>query len=171
MQSLSFPYKTSKPLLMIAGVLFGGGGAYFMYLKSTTNTRGLILNRIIELDPTEASLFYIIVAIGCAILAIAAAAVLLLSFFGNRVLEITTKYISVPKNGLALTNTTIPWQDITDFRDMKVSGQRWLEVRHKGGKVSIAESMLSADDFNTVRQIIMQALGKLQQRQVRRKRM
>ena len=161
MQSQSFPYRTNRPFLMVIGALFFAGCAYFMYLKSQSNARGLILNHIVELSAADASLFYLALALASVTFVLMSVALLLLSLFARRFVEITPAHLSVPRGLFSLSNAIIPWESITGLRDIAMSGHHWLDVFHAGGKVRIAESMLGADEFATVQQLVRGTLDRI----------
>ncbi|MFG1227394.1 hypothetical protein [Xanthobacter wiegelii] len=164
MQDLSFPYRTTRPIMTVLGILAFGAGAYVLFLRSQTNVRGLVLNHIIELSASDASFFYLALAAASVVLCLMGIVILLLSLFANRNIEITSTHLSVPRGILSPNNAIIPWDSITGLRDISMSNHHWLDVFHTGGKVRIAENMLGSEDFATVRQIVLGTVNRVQSR-------
>ncbi len=54
---MAFRYRPSPKVMVLSGLFFGACAAVLGH-KASTNTRGLMLNGIIELSPSGASTFY-----------------------------------------------------------------------------------------------------------------
>ena len=136
-----YPYR-AKPMTMILGILFFGGLGLFMLQQGATNTRGLLIDRIIRLDPGEAAIFYY--AIGAVSLAFVPLAILALyvSFTRKPVLTLGLSAITVPM-GIRRQAKTLAYADIKSIQHHTVRSQEFLKITPRTGKpVSIAASLL-----------------------------
>lgn len=99
--------------MTVLAILAFGAGAYVLFLRSQTDVRGLVLNHIIELSASDASLFYLALAAASVVLCLMGIVILLLSLFAHRNIEITSTHLSLPRSILSPNNAIIPWDSIT----------------------------------------------------------
>jgi hypothetical protein len=148
---LIYPYRPNVKTLALGFALFGLAAFYFVE-KARTNTRGLIIDRVIELRPSEATIFYTILAalsFGFVALAVYATWVALTR---ETVLALRASAFSMPV-GVAKRDTTIPYREIRSIQLQAVRNREYLAVVLKDGKrVSIWPTMLpSKEIFMSVR--------------------
>jgi hypothetical protein len=136
-----YEYEPKWTVILLSGVFFGLC-AVVLGIKAATNERGLILLRIIELGPQGASWFYwILTACGVGFVAIAA----LLTYHRLTVrqrLVLGATALTVPASRWSRTERDIAYRDIFELSTNAVSGQRFLVLKHAGGKCVIAASLL-----------------------------
>jgi hypothetical protein len=142
----------AKPMTLVWGALFFGTLGVFMLHEATTNTRGLLIDRFIRLDPDEATTFYFIIAVLGLLFVPAAIFSLFISLTKKTVLTLGPSSITVPL-GIRRQERTIAYGDIKSIQHQKVRSQEFLKVTPRSGKViSISASLLpSKSEFATVR--------------------
>jgi hypothetical protein len=157
---LEYPYR-AKPLMMIAGILLFGSCAAGMGLEALTNERGLTWNGIVHLGVDGATGFYWSVAAVSAIFVVGAFVALVSSLAHPMAVTLTSREISAPRNGFSRRRITIPLPDIVDVRLQKVQRQRFLNIYHRNGRLSIVQSMLpDAAAFEKLHAALLASLPK-----------
>jgi hypothetical protein len=134
-------YRPKWWIIVACGLMFGGCALLFANLAAR-NHRGLIINGIIRLGPQGATVFYWS-------LFGASAAFVLMSLFlvyhrlrYRQRLVLGPSTITVPASRWSRRTEEIAYADIRDLVTTEVSGQRFLQVVHPGGKYTIVASML-----------------------------
>lgn len=155
--SISFPYRQNNPFLAVIAAPAFLGAAYFFYFKWQTNGDGLVIDRIIELSPRDAGLFYLALGAVSVVMAVGCAIALFAHVFLDRRIEITQAGLSVPSSLVSATPRTIPWSQIGQLNLSSVYNQKYLVVRYPGGKFSIMEKMLPKQAFEPVCTAIIEA--------------
>ena len=157
-EQLEYPYKANA-WMMLAGMAFFGGCAAMMAYTALTNDRGLILNGIITFTPDGATRFYGAIAIVSVLFVLIAVAALISSFANPMSVSLTAEALSAPKNGFARKRTAIPLHEIVDIGVQTIQRQRFMNVYHRGGKLSLAQSMLpNAEAFEKLHAALVASL-------------
>lgn len=141
MQRLQYPYHSSWKAIVAIAVMFGACLALFAW-KTATNDRGVIINHAIELGPRGATIFYGVLALASALFV---AAALFLAFSRTKFehhLLIDDRGLELPKSNWAQAHQLIAFADITSVEQVVMSGQHWIIVKHRGGKVNIDRNRL-----------------------------
>jgi hypothetical protein len=140
-ETVGYPYKPKLRNIVFACLLFGAC-SLVMFGQAITNRRGLILNGVFHFSVQGATAFYwTICAVSVAFVAFGFLR-LTLGFKNGPPLMLTATQITVPQVGFSREPRTI---DLTDIKRMNIStvyGQRFLNVYHSGGKLTIAQSLL-----------------------------
>ena len=146
--ALAWPYKPKVWVLLLSGLFFAGC-AVVLGTMAAGNDRGMLINRVIELDTGGATaLLWVLTA--CSVAFVAMAGVGIATAFGEgRELVLDEAGITVPAR-FSSNRTTVRYQDMTDLALRRVQGQRFLEIRHRSGKVTIAAGMLPDGAFDEV---------------------
>lgn len=114
---------TLHPFAMLLGIIGGLAGA-MVFVKKLQDPRGLLINRVIELDPASADMFWgalIVASLGLAV----AAAIGFVRSFGERVyVTIDSHAISGPTSEYGMRTVRIEYRAIqyikvTAMRDME----------------------------------------------------
>ena len=148
METLRYPYKPKAYVMALSGLLFAGLGAFFVKL-ARENDEGLLIDRVIRLNPQSATAFYWLLAAFCIGFVLISILGLFRSFGPPREIVLDRAGISAPKNPLRPEPVTLPYASITDLRMTQVRSQHFLTIHHAGGKLSISRSMLpSTADFD-----------------------
>lgn len=140
-EAVGYPYKPNLRNIVFA-CLFFGACTVALFSEAITNRRGLILDGIFHFSVQGATAFYWTL---CAVTgAFVAFGFLRLAarFKNGPPLMLTATHITVPQVGFSRQPRTV---DLTDIKRMTVStvyGQRFLNVYHSGGKLTIAQSLL-----------------------------
>lgn len=138
MQDTSYPYQFRYSIAFVAILFFGLAAALFAY-KAVHNDSGLIINHIIHLSASKATLFYWTLFA----LAIPFALVAFLGLFGKkRKIVLTDQSITAPKKGLSKEIVTISYQEITTILVKVIQGQHLLKIVTDHQKLTIPASML-----------------------------
>jgi hypothetical protein len=140
-EQLEYPYKANA-WMMLLGTAFFGACTAGMASAALSNDRGLILNGIIEFTPDGATRFYGAIAIVSALFVIAALLMLVLSFVSPGSVRLTAEELCAPAGNFGRKPTKIPLDAIVDIGVHTVQRQRFMNVYHHGGKLSLAQSML-----------------------------
>ena len=127
--------------MLLATLFFAGMGA-FMALEAMTNERGLILQRIIHLSAQGATVFYWSIAITCALFVLAGLAGFIAGLVSERYLRLTPTEISAPRFGWSRTDTVVRLAEVTQIALQSVQKQRFLNIYHREGKLTISQSFL-----------------------------
>jgi hypothetical protein len=145
---LAYPYKPKVWVLLLSGLFFVGC-AVVLGAMAYGNDRGMLINRIVELDTGGATaLLWVLTA--CSVALVAMAGVGIASAFGEgRELVLDEAGVTVPAR-FSSNRTTVRYQDMTHLALRRVQGQRFLEIRHQGGKVTVAAGMLPDGVFDEI---------------------
>jgi hypothetical protein len=144
---LEYPYKANA-WMMLAGIAFFGACAALMAYAALTNDRGLILNGILTFTTDGATRFYGAIAIVSVLFVVVALSALVSSLTRPTSILLTSDGLSAPRHGFTRKRTEIPLQDIVEIGVQTIQRQRFINVYHRTGKLSVAQSMLpNADAF------------------------
>lgn len=147
MRTLRYPYKPGVMRQLLAILLFGGGG-YFLVQEAQGNTKGLIINETLELSPYYATvLFWCLAAIFGLGLVISIFG-LVASFTSSKELIVTESTLTAPGSMWPGASKVVRISDIAKLETQSVETQRFLNVYHPGGKLSIAASCLPSGAFD-----------------------
>lgn len=141
METLSHPYRP-KPWIMALVVAFFGAGAFFMGRVARQNDRGVVINGLIHLDSAGATVFYWCVAGIGAMFVVIGMLAFLVGLFSSSHLMLTATELSLPRFGFSRTATVVKLTDIRQLTTQVVQKERFLNVFHTRGKLTISESML-----------------------------
>jgi hypothetical protein len=141
MQILRYPYKPG-PLRMVAVILFFGAGAVFLGYTALNNTQGLILERVIQLSPPEATAFFWGSAVFSGLLALAGVSGFVSAFTSTKELILTDTELLAPASMWSRGVKPVRLSEIVRLEKQSVSRERFLNVYHSGGKLSISGSVL-----------------------------
>lgn len=139
--TLEYPYRPSTKMMLLA-ILFFGACAAMMARAAITNDRGLIIDGIITLSEHGAVVFYWCVAAVSALFVAAGAWGLVAGRGQPKFVRLTPAELSAPRNGFAKEPTVIRLSDIQGVSVQTIQRQRLITIRHPGGSLSIAQSML-----------------------------
>ena len=136
---------------MLAAVLFFAVCGFVGWHVHTTQTEPLIVLGI-RLAPQEARMVFGAIAV-VSVLFVAGG---ILGFFTGLVsshyVTLTGQHISAPKYGFSRHVTTVPLADIQRIEVQTIKRQRFLNIYHSNGRLSIAQSFLpNAQAFEQVR--------------------
>ena len=141
-QEMVFPYQP-KALRLVPGIILFGAGAFVEVHKAETNTRGLIINHMIELRPSEATgfywtmaglswLFFVVLILSAAWFAMAK----------KTAITLRPTEMIVPPVGFRSRTIMIPYADIAAIQHRKLRRQEFLIItRHSGKAAHIVASM------------------------------
>jgi len=124
---------TLHPMAMLLGVMAGLAGAMVCF-KGLQDPRGLLINRVIELDPGSANVFWgalIVASLGFAVLA----AVRFVQSFGERVfITLDSHAISGPTSDYGLRTARIEYRSIQNVRVLAMRGQESVVISATDGR-------------------------------------
>jgi hypothetical protein len=109
MNEIRIPYKVNKIIFILAIVIFGVGAVYMGDI-AITNSRGLIVNRILEFSTQGATIIYWVMAGVSSAIAIVGGFGLIKSFVSKREIVISSNSITSPKNGFSKIDVTVNFQ-------------------------------------------------------------
>lgn len=137
-----FEYKSHFVLITVCALFFGLG-TFLLAAKAFTNDRGVIINGPLRMDlgPAGATVFYWILCSFSVLLCVA-----ILAFhrviFGQRI-TFGPAALTVPVSRWTTKEKQIAYEDIDELSTRQMGGWWVLNIHHKGGKFTIAASMLS----------------------------
>jgi hypothetical protein len=135
----------ARPLPMLLGVLFFGACLAFYTHRGLSNHRGLVINRLIELGPDGATVFYWSLAGGSAAFVLVGLWALASRTLRESFLILDEQGLTIPSRWTARTRV-IPYSSIRGIELVTLSGQRLLQIETESGKVSVAGIMLESDE-------------------------
>lgn len=142
--SETFRYRAKPATMFLAGGFFTLCGIFLAY-KAASNDRGLIINGLIELGPTGATVFYTVLAGFSALFVVAAAAGTIHGLLRAPVLTLADDHIVVPGTLFRPSPRRIDFAAVMSASLQSVNGQRFLTIESAQGKVSVARSMLDSE--------------------------
>ena len=124
-----------------ASALFGAG-ALFMGHEAMVNDRGLIINGLIHLGPDGATIFYWCIAAVCGAFVAVGVPAFIVGLMSSHRVTLTATDISAPRFGFSRTPTLVKLNDVQHVNVQVVQKQRFLNIHHASGKLTINESYL-----------------------------
>jgi len=154
-----FPYRPRWTAIVLGGSFFAVC-ALFLGHRASTNTRGLILEGFIRLDPEQARVFYGVLAALAVGFVIASCFLAFHRLTFEQRLTFGPTAMTVPASRWSRATKQIAYRDIRQLSLATVSGQTFLYVHHVGGKFTIVASMLpSRETFDEVRALLAAKLA------------
>ncbi len=132
--------------VIVACTLFLGACSAFMAYKAANNTVGLIINGIITLGPSGATVFYwAISALGAGFVLLA---VLLIArrIASPQIVELGTDALYLPHGRLQRQTSRIAYSEIQGLAEVRISGQIFLYVTAGGLRYTITASLFPDTD-------------------------
>jgi hypothetical protein len=136
-----FEYKPSWLIIILGGLLFGVGVGV-LAIKANYNNRGLIINHIIELTTSEATIFYWTLSFFSLCFVLMTVGLIFHRFKYRQRIAFTEKGIIVPKSRWSGEEKIIEYKDISGISRANISGQKFIYLIHSGGKFIINCNML-----------------------------
>jgi hypothetical protein len=141
METLRFAYRPN-PLWMALGAAFFAVCAAFLGHEAANNDRGLLLNGVIELSARGATVFYGCLAAASVAFVAAGVAGAVAGLVSPHHVTLTATELSVPRFAISRRPTVVALADVQGLEIQQVQQQRFLNVRHRGGKLAINRSFL-----------------------------
>ena len=145
-----YPYNPKWQIILACAVFFGACSAFMGY-KASHNTVGLIINGIITLGPTAATVFYWVIASGGAGFVLLALLLTVRRIASPRVLEVGVDALLLPHGRFQSQISRLAYADIEGVSEVQVSGQTFLYVIAGGLRYTITASLFS--DIATYRMV------------------
>lgn len=150
MEGKTYQYK-QKVWIGPAIAMFFSFAAYLFVQKAQKTSRGVAINRVIELSPQQAPYLYWGLFAASMAFVLMGLYVFRLSLRPARKIELHPTRLVVPRNAASSGYIEVPYAQISSMKVQNVFGQRILEIRHPGGKIAIPQSMLaSKSDFDEI---------------------
>lgn len=149
METLKYAYR---PRVTIMGLMlaFFSVCAAVSYHCALTNDQALIL-RGIRLDAGQATVLFWILAAMSTALALFGLFGAVRGMISGQALIMDATAVSLPKSGFSDTVVTVAYDAIMHTKMREMKGERLLTIEYVGGKVSVAQSLLSdAATFSSV---------------------
>ena len=146
-----YVYRPGWMMILLCGSFFIGCGVV-LGDKALRNEQGLVINGIIQLGPTGATIFYWTLCILSFGFVVAAGLCALHRIITNQRLAFTSDAILLPFSRWSSKEIAIPYDEIVKLSSVEISGQRILYLyRNNNTKFTIAASMLpSRESFDEV---------------------
>ncbi len=142
MHTISYRYAQKK-WIGPACALFFAGCTWVLVGLAKTNSVGLIINHMIELEPGSATIFYWVLAAFSAIMTAGGIILSAAAFQAPGEIILGESEISLPKSRLnAKTMISIPYAAIKRLEHVTVQRQEFLHIYHGQSKQSVIGGML-----------------------------
>jgi hypothetical protein len=141
MDEIRLPYKPNKTIFVMV-VLFFGLCAAVLANVALANDRGLVLARVIELSPQNATIFYWALTGAAVLFVLLGIITLVKSITSNREIVITENTITLPKHNFSKIDVSVKLSDITNLTMQNIQGTKILNIEYLGGKISVSNRML-----------------------------
>lgn len=141
-ESITFPYKP-KPWLMLIVALFFGAVAAYSTIEALTHEGGMVLKQVIHLGPQGATLFFVGSAALTGFIALAGLRGIWQGIGSTDVLTVTPGGLSLPTGLVRKRQETVRFDSVTGLKRMRIKGNELLEIRHAGGKLTLARTMFA----------------------------
>ncbi|WP_267387765.1 hypothetical protein [Sphingomonas sp. GC_Shp_3] len=145
---LSFEYRPKAASALLVTALTGAV-AVFTVWTARDNDRGLIINHLIRLDPSQATIFWWGMAVVCGIGFLLGLFLLVLAVSPPRLVTLDATGITAPRNTFTTATVTLAYGAITDLRIVTVKRHRTLTIAHRDGRLSITETVMG-EHFDTL---------------------
>jgi hypothetical protein len=150
MTLIDHPYRPRLKGTLLGLAFFGGSAAMWTH-AAIGNDRGLIIQGLIHLETAGATKFYWGMAAVSAVFVLGFLAMLASRLTSNARVTVTATELSAPRSAFARTSSVVRRADIQGLSVATVRKQRFLDVHHSGGKLTLLESCLPSDAaFNEV---------------------
>jgi hypothetical protein len=127
--------------------MFFGVCAAVLGYKASTNTRGLMFNRIIEFSPSNASAFYwVLTVVSVLFVLVAGWTIITTLVHGVPDIVLTDDAISFPVGFPIKRSFRLPYSEITGLSRSEVSGQRFLMLHTPTKKHHIVLNWLGSQE-------------------------
>jgi hypothetical protein len=140
-EALRYPYRPKTGLMALV-VLFFGACAWGLSLAARDNDRGVVINHMLTLDPGAASVFYWALAAASVLFVLAGLYGIVQSLRAPGEVAVDAAGITLPAGRYRRGVVTIPFASITDLGIQQVQSQKFLIIKHAGGRHSVARSMM-----------------------------
>jgi hypothetical protein len=137
---LVYPYRQSPGRLVLAILLFGLAGAYFLHLAAG-NRRGMTIDYIIRLRPDEAAIAYDIFATLSFLFVALGLYGLFVAMTKRLEIAVGPSGIRLPV-GLARRETTIAYADIKSIQHQKIRSTEFLTITPRAGKRAVISAIM-----------------------------
>ena len=153
-----YDYRPKWTAIVLCALFFGALAIFFAAMAKD-NDRGLVINGIIELSPSIATVFYLVFA-GLSVAFVAGAGVLAIDRLTvHRRIAFTDSGITIPRSRWSTEEIAVPFSEIVRLSTSEVQRQRFLKIVYKGGKFTLNASLLpSKDDFDEILAAINQGI-------------
>lgn len=155
MHEVKFPYKPNIATFTMSLMFLCGLTIYVGYIAST-NTQGLILNRIIELSANHATIFYWSISVASGLLTLLGAITFIAALKYKKEIIVSGNTIIAPKSGISKKIITFDLNEVTDVYIQTIHKQKILNIVHPANKLSIPQSILPGKKaFEELTELIM----------------
>lgn len=149
MATLEYDYRPKAWVMVLAGGFFAAC-AWFMADKAASNDSGLVINYVVELGVSGASMFFWALFGACVVFVLAAAFGLYVRMGRQRRVILMEDSLQVPDSWRSEAVRRIALDDIEALQSKAVQTERFLEIGHGGRKTTLTASHFpSAADFDT----------------------
>lgn len=138
MTDREFPYRMHPLAALLAIVFFGACLGLFVWLAAT-NEVGLILNGVIELGPTGATIFYVVLGVLSGGFVVAG---LLGLVAPEHTLLIGADQATIPCGPMLRKQTVVRFAEVSRVTVSEAQGTRLFTLHHPGGKTSVSNRFL-----------------------------
>lgn len=138
----TYEYRPKWSLLLL-GILFFSGCSAFIAYEAYSNNRGLIINRIIKLDISEATVFlWILCSFGILLVCMGVIGVVVRLINPKTSISLNQDFIELPTGFLIKKKARVEFSRIIELQDRTVYNQVFFEIKTNNKKYSISRSLL-----------------------------
>ncbi len=144
-----YEYKPSGSVILVGAIFFGACAAVLAN-AAASNDRGLVVFRIIRLQPGAATVFYWVLCAGSLAFVGWSALLFLRRLLLRQRIVLTKRSVILPESHWSSSETEVTFDEIHAVSTAEVAGQRCLYIYRSNGKKSsiIASYLPSRDAFD-----------------------
>ncbi len=153
---------SGKWLTLLLGLIMFTGCTLLFHYKAINNTQGLIINHSIELDVNDATIFFWILFVLSLLMTLMTIFGMYFKLNSKKQLIIDEHTITIPPVGFQKRTTIIPFAELSEINETKVSGNRILNLYSQNEKCSIMSSLcVKKKEYNEIKELITQKINEV----------
>lgn len=155
----TYDYRPKWTTIVLCAVFFGAC-AFVLTAKAQGNDRGLIINHIIELSPSGATVFYWVLAASSMGFVLMSGLLTVVRLTVHQRITVTEESLTFPPSRWSSEEATVPFGEIINLTASEVSGQRFFTIVYGGGKFTLTASLLPTNaDFDEICSIVREQVA------------
>jgi hypothetical protein len=154
MDMRSYKYKAKIWFGPLVILFFGACAIYAQHLALHSN-RGVIINHLITLSPSQTAYFHWVLFVVSATFVVMGFVVFLAAFKPARLVTLDSTKIIAPKNGFSSKMIEVPYKSILSLTVQEIQRQKFLHIKYSSGKLTLVQSLLpSKSDFDEIYKLL-----------------
>ncbi|MGO9109874.1 MAG: hypothetical protein ACLP9L_11630 [Thermoguttaceae bacterium] len=153
-----YPYQIEPAIPMLWGMACALGAIAFL-ISAMTSRRGLILSGAF-IPQSAATIFYWVMCVVSTGVFVMSVYFAICGRLHPRRISLSEHSVSVPKARWSTRVTSIPYATISDFAEIKVRGEPFLQIRHAGRRTIVRSALFASEaDYGPFCQSLMERVN------------